>query len=220
MMNSLLHPSSRAAAQASSHHAAKRTRKRTRLGLVASVLTLALTLAIGCIAAAAHAQVRYGLGLGRLLTTESERSRIDDNRFNVKAVALIEAKIKTAVEVEVPSVLRIEGLSHRPDRPAGQRISVWINGKPFAEASLPYGLSLVRNNKGEIIGMNSVVAKGKTEFAKIGDSLTRPQTLEEAKAERAAGQAAAATLATPSAAPEGAASSATTAATTTSKAKP
>jgi hypothetical protein len=119
-------------------------------------------------------QIRYGTGLGRLLTSERERSKIDDVRFNV-----IE-QIK--VEEEGPKLLHIDGVSNRPDRPKGQRISVWINGRPYAESDLPQGLTLVRNAKDEVIGINSIVSKGKTEFAKIGEDVTRPQTPAEAEA--------------------------------------
>lgn len=131
------------------------------------------------------AQTRYGTGLGRLLTTEQERTRIDNRRFNV-----VEAVKETKTYIETaPDLLLIEGLTYRPDRPEGQRVSIWINGQVYAENALPAGLRLVRNSKGEVIGLNSVVAKGKTEFAKIGDSITRPQTTSEAQAAQAAEQA-------------------------------
>jgi hypothetical protein len=131
---------------------------------------------------------RYGTGLGRLLTTERERAKIDDIRFNV--VAQIKAEKKEAAEGG-SKLLHIDGVSYRPDRPAGQRVSVWINGRVYVENALPQGISLVRNAQGEVIGLNSLVSKGKTEFAKIGDDITRPQTAAEAQAlelERAAVQ--------------------------------
>jgi hypothetical protein len=131
---------------------------------------------------------RYGTGLGRLLTTERERAKIDDIRFSV--VAQIKAEKKEATEGG-SKLLHIDGVSYRPDRPAGQRISVWINGRVYVENALPQGISLVRNAQGEVIGLNSLVSKGKTEFAKIGDDITRPQTAAEAQAielERAAAQ--------------------------------
>lgn len=129
-------------------------------------------------------QTRYGTGLGRLLTSERERAKIDDLRFNV-----IE-QVKAAKEeiAEGPKLLHIDGISQRPDRPVGQRTSVWINGRVYAENELPAGLSFVRNSKGEITGLNSVVSKGKTEFAKIGDDITRPQTAAEALAIELAAQ--------------------------------
>jgi hypothetical protein len=133
-----------------------------------------------CCHASVSAQTRYGKDLGRLLTSPSERLRLDDIRFNTPALAVVAEKPK--VEIEPPAVLSIGGISNRPDRPAGQRISVWINGRPFAESDLPPGLTLVRNASGEVIGMNSKIGNGKTEFAKIGDNITRPQTAEEAKA--------------------------------------
>ncbi len=131
-------------------------------------------------------QTRYGTGLGRLLTSERERTKIDDLRFNV----VEQVKAAKEEQEEGPKLLRIDGITQRPDRPAGQRTSVWINGNLYAENELPYGLTIARNAKGEVTGLNSVVSKGKTEFAKIGDDITRPQTAAEAKAiELAATQA-------------------------------
>ena len=126
-------------------------------------------------------QTRYGTGLGRLLTSERERTKIDDLRFSeiqqVKA-----AKEEQEEQTEGPKLLHIDGITQRPDRPAGQRTSVWINGNLYAEKELPYGLTIVRSASGEVIGLNSVMSKGKTEFAKIGDDITRPQTAAEAQA--------------------------------------
>jgi hypothetical protein len=126
-------------------------------------------------------QNRYGMGLGRLLTSERERTKIDDLRFNVVEQAKAAKEEAVAIE-EAPQLLHIDGITQRPDRPVGQRISVWINGRVYAEDALPYGLSVARNARGEVTGLNSVVSKGKTEFAKIGDDITRPQTAAEAQA--------------------------------------
>lgn len=124
-------------------------------------------------------QNRYGSGLGRLLTSERERNKIDDLRFNVAEPA---KAAKEELVDESPKLLSIEGVTYRPDRPAGQRINIWISGRVYAENELPYGLSIVRNAKGEVTGLNSVVSKGKVVFAKIGDDITRPQTAAEAQA--------------------------------------
>jgi hypothetical protein len=126
-------------------------------------------------------QNRYGTGLGRLLTSERERTKIDDLRFNVVEQAKAVKEEAAAIE-EAPKLLHIDGITQRPDRPVGQRISVWINGRVYAEDELPYGLSVARNAKGEVMGLNSAVSKGKTEFAKIGDDITRPQTAAESQA--------------------------------------
>jgi hypothetical protein len=123
-------------------------------------------------------QTRYGTGLGRLLTSERERTKLDDLRFNV----VEQVKAAKAEQEEGPKLLHIDGITQRPDRPARQRTSVWINGNPYAEKELPYGLTIVRSASGEVTGLNSVVSKGKTEFAKIGDDITRPQTAAEAQA--------------------------------------
>lgn len=137
----------------------------------------------------AHAQTaeqkRYGSGLGKLLTTERERIKIDNLRFNIapEAVKVVAVKAAEPVKVaEAPKPWRIDGISNRPNRPLGQRISVWLDGQVYSESDLPQGLSIVRNAQGEVVGLNSIVSKGKVEFANIGDSINRPQTAEEAKA--------------------------------------
>jgi hypothetical protein len=135
-------------------------------------------------------QNQYGAGLGKLLTTERERVKIDNLRFNnsTPEPVKVQEKEEAPVIVAPPQRLLIEGVSQRPSRPAGQRTSIWIDGQVYTEDELPKGLSIVRNSQGEVIGLNSVVSKGKIEFAKIGDSITRPQTAEEAKAIELAAQ--------------------------------
>lgn len=129
-------------------------------------------------------QNRYGTGMGRLLTSEPERVKLDNLRFNIAPPELAKAAPKEEVApiAEPPVRWRIDGVSNRPNRPAGQRISIWIDGQVYAESELPQGLSLVRNAQGEITGLNSAVSKGKIEFSRIGDLITRPQTAEEGKA--------------------------------------
>ena len=120
---------------------------------------------------------RYNSGLGRLLTTEIERAKIDDLRFNVKP-----PEPPKIVQEVGPPQLQLDGISVRPDRPLGQRVTVWIDGRAYPENALPIGLSIVKNSSGEVMGINSKIGKGKTEFAKIGTLITRPQTADEAKA--------------------------------------
>lgn len=122
-------------------------------------------------------QQHYGQGLGRLLTTEAERAKIDDLRFNIAP-----PPPKQREEVGPPQ-LQIDGISQRPDRPPGQRVTVWIDGRAYPENALPQGLKLVRAANGEVTGITSQTGKNKTEFAKIGDVITRPQTADEAKTE-------------------------------------
>ena len=146
-------------------------------------LLIALMLALAELGAATAqtrnlGQTRYGTGLGRLLTSERERTKIDDLRFS----EIEQVKAAKEEQEEGPKLLHIDGITQRPDRPVGQRTSVWINGNLYAEKELPYGLTIVRNANGEVTGLNSVVSKGKTEFAKIGDDITRPQTAAEAQA--------------------------------------
>ncbi len=140
-------------------------------------------------------QVRYGTGLGRLLTSESERTKFDNARFNIVTEEVNAAQEKPVIRL--PQKYHIDGITERPERPAGLRTNVWLDGNPYAEADLPQGLSFVRNQAGEVIGMNSIVSKGKVEFAKIGDDITRPQTAEEAQAIEAAALAAKKPLVTP-----------------------
>ena len=128
---------------------------------------------------------RFSGGLGRLLTTEVERSKIDNLRFNVKP-----PEAPKVVQEVGPPQLHLDGVSVRPDRPIGQRVTVWIDGRAYPENALPQGLSIVKNGSGEVAGMSSKVGKGKTEVAKIGTFITRPQTADEAKAlEQAAADA-------------------------------
>lgn len=137
-------------------------------------------------------QQRYGQGLGRLLTTEQERTKLDDIRFNV-------APPSAPIKAEPPAQWHIDGITNRPDRPEGQRITVWIDGKAHLENALPYGLKLVKDTNGQVKGVESKVSQNKTEFAHIGDAISRPQTPDEAKQERETALAAKAAANTPSA---------------------
>jgi hypothetical protein len=115
---------------------------------------------------------RYGQGLGRLLTTETERAKLDELRFNV-------APPKT---YDGPAQLEIQGLTERPGLPKGQSITIWIDRRPYFERDLPDGLKLVRDKNGTVTGITSRQPGGKLELAKIGDFISRPQTKEEAQA--------------------------------------
>jgi hypothetical protein len=123
--------------------------------------------------AAAQTSKSYGQGLGRLITTEFERAKLDEARFNVAPPKIYEG----------PPQLEIQGISQRPGRPKGQDITIWIDRRAYAERELPTGLKLVRDKNGEITGMTSRQPSGKLEFAKIGDFISRPQTKEEASAQ-------------------------------------
>jgi hypothetical protein len=128
-------------------------------------------------------QLHFGQGLGRLLTTESERTALDAQRFNTAPPP----PPKRIVEAGPPQ-LHINGVTMRPDRPPGQRVTVWIDGHAYLENALPPGLQLVKNTRGEVTGMTSKTGKNKTEFAPIGNMISRPQTPEEAEAEKQAAQ--------------------------------
>lgn len=131
------------------------------------------------------AQLHFGQGLGRLLTTEAERTAIDAQRFNTAPPP--PPPPKPIAEVGPPQ-LYIDGVTMRPDRPIGQRVTVWIDGRAYLENALPRGLQLVKNANGEVTGMTSKTGKNKTEFAQIGNMISRPQTPEEAEAEKQAAQ--------------------------------
>jgi hypothetical protein len=121
-------------------------------------------------------QKRHGQGLGRLLTTEAERTKIDDQRFYA-------ATPPKPVQQLGPAMLQIDGVTVRPDRPIGQQVTVWIDGRAYLENALPPGLKLQKNTNQEVTGMTSKIGKNKTAFAQIGASIPRPQTPEEAEVE-------------------------------------
>lgn len=139
------------------------------LSLTAQIGIIALL--IPCLFSTAQAK-SHGQGLGRLLTTEFERARLDEVRFNVKPPKPYEG----------PPQLLIEGITHRPGMPKGQDLTIWIDRRAYQERELPAGLKLVRDKNGEVKGMTSRQGNGKLEFAKIGDFISRPQTPEEAQA--------------------------------------
>jgi hypothetical protein len=160
----------------------KHCKTSSRFGVAA--VWLCLILALPNFAQTKNAgQNQYGAGLGKLLTTERERVKIDNLRFNntTPEPVKVQDKEEAPIFVAPPKPWQIEGISHRPSRPLGQRTSIWIDGQVYTEDELPKGLSIVRNAQGEVIGLNSVVSKNRVEFAKIGDSITRPQTEDEAK---------------------------------------
>ena len=134
----------------------------------------------------------YGQGLGRLLTTESERARFDEIRFSIAPTPKAAATAEDVISE--PSMLHIQGLTQRPDMPIGKRYTIWIDGKPYQENELPFGLRLKRDKDGSVLGIESKVDKDKTEFAHIGDTITRPQSPEEAKALKQKADEAAAAL--------------------------
>lgn len=158
--------------------------KPASLPLIGLVLFLAAHIAQAQTAAlvtTAASQTHYGKGLGRLLTTEAERAKIDDLRFYV-------APPPKPVQDAGPALLQIDGVTMRPDRPIGQKVTVWIDGRPYLENALPPGLKLLKNANGEVTGMSSKIGKNKTAFAQIGAPIPRPQTTEEAEAERQAAE--------------------------------
>lgn len=145
-------------------------RKTPQLHHLAALLGLCLCL---CVTNASAQNKQYGLGLGRLLTSEFERGKLDEVRFNKTAPPAV---------YEGPPQLNIDGITQRPGQPKGKDITVWIDRRAYLESELPSGLSLVRDASGKVIGLNSKQGNNKIEFAKIGEAISRPQTPEEAKA--------------------------------------
>ncbi len=139
--------------------------------LVALALVLAHASALSQTEPTAKKQ-HYGQGLGRLFTTEAERTRLDELRFNVAPPKVYEG----------PPQLEIQGITMRPGMPKGQEITVWIDRRAYLERELPDGLKLVRDKNGEVTGITSRQPGGKLAFAKIGDFISRPETKEEARA--------------------------------------
>jgi hypothetical protein len=127
-----------------------------------------------CLVANPSQAKSYGQGLGRLLTTESERARLDEFRFNPFSAS---GNADT-----LPPQMHIEGMTVRAEQPIGSRITIWIDGRPYLERDLPQGLKLRKSKNGEVLGVESRVKADEIEFARIGDKITRPQTAQEAKA--------------------------------------
>ncbi len=161
-------------------------RKKTSLIKFLAMTLLAtqgLEMTVAAPADAATAPPRYGVGLGHLITTEAERKKMDDARFHILPPVVIKEATPTH------QTWHLDGVTSRPDQPLGQRVTLWIDGRPYRELELPKGLSLVRDARGKVMGVKSITGKNKIEFAKIGDSITRPETEQEARARQLAEEA-------------------------------
>jgi len=102
-------------------------------------------------------------GLGRLFYTAAERAEMEARRHGRPAPQEVAAR-------ELASVLRIDGIAVRPQG----RTTVWINGKPYLEQELPYGLRVRRGPAGRILGVEMPLQDGDIERAAIGETLLRP----------------------------------------------
>jgi len=101
--------------------------------------------------------------LGRLFYTPAERAEMEARRHGRPAPQESAAR-------ELASVLRIDGIAVRPQG----RTTVWINGTPYLERDLPYGLRVRRDPKGRVLGMETPLQDGDIERAAIGETLLRP----------------------------------------------
>jgi hypothetical protein len=80
-------------------------------------------------------------------------------------------------------VLRIDGIALRPQGTT----TVWINGTPYLERDLPYGVRVRRDVAGRVLGVEMPLQDGEVERAAIGETLLRPLASAAAAASAPAG---------------------------------
>jgi len=102
-------------------------------------------------------------GLGRLFYTAAERAEMEARRFGQPPPQEVAARA-------LASVLRIDGIALRPQG----KTTVWINGTPYLERDLPYGVRVRRDPKGRVLGVEMPLQDGEIERAAIGETLMRP----------------------------------------------
>lgn len=102
-------------------------------------------------------------GLGRLFYTAADRADMEARRHGQPAP-------QEAAARALASVLRIDGIAVRPQG----RTTVWINGTPYLERDLPYGVRVRRDPKGRVLGVEMPLQDGEIERAAIGETLMRP----------------------------------------------
>ena len=117
-------------------------------------------------------------GLGRLFYTASERAEMEARRFGQPAPQEVAARA-------LASVLRIDGIALRPQG----KTTVWINGTPYLERDLPYGVRVRRDSAGRVLGVEMPLQDGEVERAAIGETLLRPLASAAAAASAPAGAA-------------------------------
>jgi len=102
-------------------------------------------------------------GLGRLFYTATDRAEMEARRHGQPAPQEVAARA-------MASVLRIDGIAVRPQG----KTTVWINGTPYLEKDLPYGVRVRRDAKGRVLGVEMPLQDGEVERAAIGETLMRP----------------------------------------------
>jgi hypothetical protein len=126
--------------------------------------TMAKVFSLGCcllpLCAAAQQQQQ---SLGRLFYTASERAEMEARRFG-------QPPPQEAAARALASVLRIDGIALRPQG----KTTVWINGTPYLERDLPYGVRVRRDAAGRVLGVEMPLKDGEVERAAIGETLLRP----------------------------------------------
>ncbi|WP_411881723.1 hypothetical protein [Polaromonas sp. YR568] len=115
-------------------------------------------------------------GLGRLFYTAADRAEMEARRFGQPAP-------QEAAARALASVLRIDGIAVRPQG----KTTVWINGTPYLERDLPYGVRIRRGPAGRILGVEMPLQDGEVERAAIGETLLRPLASAAAAASAPAG---------------------------------
>jgi hypothetical protein len=117
-------------------------------------------------------------GLGRLFYTAAERAEMEARRFGQPAP-------QEAAARALASVLRIDGIALRPQG----KTTVWINGTPYLERDLPYGVRVRRDAAGRVLGVEMPLQDGDIERAAIGETLLRPLSSAAAAASAPSGTA-------------------------------
>jgi len=102
-------------------------------------------------------------GLGRLFYTATERAEMEARRHGRPAPQEVAVR-------ELASMLRIDGIAVRPQG----KTTIWINGAPYLEQDLPYGIRVRRGPAGRILGVEMPLEGGDIERAAIGETLLRP----------------------------------------------
>lgn len=115
-------------------------------------------------------------GLGRLFYTAADRAEMEARRHGQPAPQEVAAR-------EMASVLRIDGIAIRTQN----RTTVWINGRPYLEQDLPYGIRVRRGPAGRILGVEMPLEDGDIERAAIGETLLRPLSSAAAAASAPSG---------------------------------
>jgi hypothetical protein len=116
--------------------------------------------------------------LGRLFYTAAERADMEARRFG-------QPPPQEAAARALASVLRIDGIALRPQG----KTTVWINGTPYLERDLPYGVRVRRDAAGRVLGVEMPLQDGEIERAAIGETLMRPLASAAAAASAPSGTA-------------------------------